>query len=110
MSAIFYDILSINEILTSELRIRENEGILNIGLDKLKEILSQCKSELAKKYGSWENVGDPFVSLIKDMDDLSKIILEKKTDFPRNVRIYLCDALAYKLEDLAKIWDESDIE
>lgn len=110
MSDILNEVPHIRGILTCELRIQGNEGILELGLDKLKTMLSQCQKELEIKYGSWEKAGDPLVSLITDMDDLSHIILDKKDDFPTNVRIYLCDSLAYKLDKFAGRWSESEIE
>jgi len=110
MSDIFSEASSIRGILTCELRCQKDEHILKMGLDKLQNILDQCKIELTKQYGSWEKAGDPFVSLINDMDDLSHIILDKKSDVPTNVRIYLCDALAYKSDEFAEIWKELDME
>lgn len=106
MSDMFNDVLSISEILTCELRNRNDEHILKMGLDKLEHLLQQCKTELTKKYGSLEKADDHFVSLINDMDNLSHIILEKKFDLPENIRIYLCDALAYKLNEFTGIWHE----
>jgi len=110
MSDIFYGASSIRGILTCELRNRKDEHILKMGLDKLQNILDQCKIELTKQYGSWEKAGDSFVSLINDMDDLSHIILDEKYDFLTNVRVYLCDALAYKLDEFEEIWKELDVE
>ena len=106
MSDMFNDVLSISEILTCELRNWNDEHILKLGLDKLGNILHQCKTELTKKYGSWEKADDHFVSLINDRDNLSHIILEKKFDLPENIRIYLCDSLGYKLKEFTEIWNE----
>jgi|LSQX01.3.fsa_nt_gb hypothetical protein len=106
MSDIFSDVGYICEKLHSELRNRNDEHILKMVLGKLDGLLDQCKTELTKKYGSWEKAGNPIVPLINDMDDLSPIILEKKFDLPENIRIYLCDSLAYKLKEFTEIWNE----